>query len=338
MIARTMILLATLIAWSSPQAGTEPVPDAFAPAVVAVRGFMEMAQPDDVATPFVHVSGFFFDERGYLFTAYAPLVDPVRRRLCPRFSVLTEDGRTLPARAWNIYPLLNLAVLTIEPAAGGPYRVLELGRSRPPRVGDPLTALVRGPDGSAVAVEGAVVARSRNTLYGKGLADLVLDVHMPLPDHGFGAALLDARGQVAGLCLPPPVTASPDDLADDEVHALPIMLLQTVQKMIMIYPTFEQPWLGLDTRRASGRGLEVTFVWSDGPAAAADIRVGDRLSHADGERLSAPGDLEQRIRTVGAGRDLAVTLERSDQVHSVTVPIERRPPWAAPWIDRGDSR
>jgi S1-C subfamily serine protease len=232
--------------------------------------------------------------------------------------------------------LLNLIVLVIDGDSAADFPVLDLTSRRPLQVGDHLTALVRATDGSTVRIPGSVTARSRNTLYGKGLDDLVTDVQMALPAHGFGAPLLDEQERVVGLCLPPPITASPAELAEKEVHALPAMLVRNVQKMIMAFPTFEQPWLGLATQRSGGDGLEVAFVWEGGPAAHVDIQVGDRLREAAGEQLTSTTDLQRLLAKIGEGRDLDLEFERAGQVLRRTIRIERRPPWAAPWIESGD--
>jgi len=308
---------------------------AMQPAVVGIQASMRSPENADEFIPYAEVTGFFFDPDGYIFTVYSPFVDPEPRLLCEKFEVTTGSGQILEAQAWNVFPLVNLAILKVN--AENKFPAIPL--SGRPRMNpeDLVTALTAGLDQESI-FQGVVRARGGNSLYGKGLADLLTDIAMEMPTHAYGAPLINQKGEVVGICLAPPDL--PDSVkveapAEPEVHALPVLIMTTMEKMKMVYPPFEQPWLGIETRRGGRPGLVVDFVWSDGPAARADVRVGDILRHPQGARMEDPYDLDLLLRKVGSGSALNFRVVREGQEMTKAILIETRARWAAPWVDLG---
>jgi len=84
------------------------------------------------------------------------------------------------------------------------------------------------------------------------------------------------------------------------------------------------------------RGVLVTNVEPDGPAAKAGLKAGDVIVKVDGEQIRSGRDLRHEIADVGAGDEVAVTVLRDGRALEVKVtaggqrPMRRHPQSTAP--------
>ena len=78
------------------------------------------------------------------------------------------------------------------------------------------------------------------------------------------------------------------------------------------------------------RGLLVSRVDPNRPAAAADLRVGDVVIAADDAPMREPFDLTRAVGRVPAGGTLALTVVRDGREHAITIRPEGEP---ALWLD-----
>jgi membrane-associated protease RseP (regulator of RpoE activity) len=91
----------------------------------------------------------------------------------------------------------------------------------------------------------------------------------------------------------------------------------------------------------SDRGLLVTHVDPDGPAARAGLRVGDVIVTARGEPMRRPFDLMLVVGRVPAGERVDLRIIRNGREQTLTVEPEGEPtPWMDPeywreWFRRG---
>ncbi|UCE85361.1 MAG: PDZ domain-containing protein [Deltaproteobacteria bacterium] len=76
------------------------------------------------------------------------------------------------------------------------------------------------------------------------------------------------------------------------------------------------------------RGILVTRVQSNGPAAAAGVRVGDVLIAVDGEPLAEPHALVRAVGRAPAGAAIELELVRDKRTQRVSVKLAGEPgPW-----------
>ena len=93
---------------------------------------------------------------------------------------------------------------------------------------------------------------------------------------------------------------------------------------------------------AAGKGVLVTSVTEDGPAAKAGVRAGDVITAIDGEAVDSPGDLSRVINRKKEG-DVTLTLIRNKTQQTIRVtPKEGRRFFrhvgpAADWTSHRDS-
>jgi len=84
------------------------------------------------------------------------------------------------------------------------------------------------------------------------------------------------------------------------------------------------PYAGFNLRRTP-EGMEVGTIVADGPAAAAGLRVGDRLVEIDGARVESSGAVGYHVRRRGVGERMTLAYERGGQRAIAEVTLGRRP-------------
>jgi S1-C subfamily serine protease len=327
-------------AFAAPSA-VPPALDSQANAVVAVAGYMA----DDDTTAYARISGFFIETGPLVLTAYKPFVDRPSMRLCPRYRIDIADGRVVTAQMLAVDPILDLAILA--PAAADDYPVAAIEEPAFARPGSEIYRVAwQGSPGEPVAMLGRVLEKPRKTPYTTGFGDMMISFRMQKDPEAVGALLVDQRGKALGLVIVGLVIGDPPTLESepvDERHALPMAMVLSFLRVMLAYPTFELPWLGLIARpqleaeaqetpslRSRRRGLRVDFVWDEGPAARAGIHRGDALLELNGTPLRSLHELERLLAELGTDAKATLVFTRGDRTLEVELRTELRPLWAAP--------
>jgi membrane-associated protease RseP (regulator of RpoE activity) len=84
-----------------------------------------------------------------------------------------------------------------------------------------------------------------------------------------------------------------------------------------------------------GKGVLVTSVTDDGPAAKAGVRAGDVITAVDGEAVDSPGDISRAINSKKEG-DVTLTVIRNKSQQTIRV-TPREGGGFAPMVDRGQT-
>jgi serine protease Do len=90
---------------------------------------------------------------------------------------------------------------------------------------------------------------------------------------------------------------------------------------------YEAGFLGLllervrddDADADAARGVDVRYVYPSSPAAAAEIRAGDRIVRIGETNLSSRDDAVAAMQSVAAGQDVVVEIARDDESKSLTL-------------------
>jgi hypothetical protein len=90
------------------------------------------------------------------------------------------------------------------------------------------------------------------------------------------------------------------------------------------YGDVPRPWLGIQMRPYS-EGVEVTGLSAGGPAAAADIEIGDVVTKIDDQRVTTTDQLLDKIQTMSPGTHVALTLLRHGKQESQRVTLGELP-------------
>ena len=310
-----------------------------APAVVKITGYMHKPGTNKEFSKYNQSSEFFFDNRGYLFTVYSSYVHRMSRRLCEKFEIVLSDGRVVNAGIFAVDPLINLAILKIS--LDNNYPKVDISLQPRINTGEPVVALfAKGFDEKNFYTQGVIKAKNKTSMYGAGLVDLLIDIDLILPDYAYGGPLINEKGEIIGMNMHDLHKFTAADQVDKEGHALPISLVNTNYKMLMAFPTFDQPWLGLSARalnleeaasfyRELGHvnGLLIDFVWPEGPAARSGFRAGDILLGINGKNLRAGYELDRLIFEAGIGTRLECRIFRYGTGITIKKLVsEKRPP------------
>jgi membrane-associated protease RseP (regulator of RpoE activity) len=86
---------------------------------------------------------------------------------------------------------------------------------------------------------------------------------------------------------------------------------------------------------ASGKGVLVTSVSDDGPAAKAGVKAGDVITAVDGEEVDSPGDISRVINHKKEG-EVTLTIIRNKSQQTIRV-TPREGGGLSPVLDRAQS-
>lgn len=198
--------------------------------------------------------------------------------------------------------------------------------SRAPRVGEIVLTLGRpGPSvGAAFGLLSGVGAAWRSPL---GAAiDRYLNVDGSLPPGFAGGALVRSSGAVLGL--------NSRHLSHGGT-TVPASTIRRVVAELLEHGEVKRPWLGVGVQQvalpsdvASGlersRGVLVTALEADSPAAAAGLLVGDTLVALGQDPVSSPDELLLALARAGAGAGVRVHLVRGGKLELLDLEVGER--------------
>ncbi len=240
------------------------------------------------------------------------------------------DGRELDFDVVGHDRLTDLAALRVQ---GGDLQAAELGDAAELRVGQ-LVVAVGNPLGFGGSVSAGVVSalgRSLTTTDGTiaRVVDNVIQTDAALHPGNSGGALADSRGRVVGIntaVVGPGIgqglgLAVPLDATTQQVLAELVRDGRVRRAYLGIagggrpLPPKAAQALGQD------RGVEITSVIADGPAARAGLRPEGIIVAVDGLTVEGMSDLQRLMSAERIGRPVAVSIVRLDgrtDTHTVT--------------------
>jgi putative serine protease PepD len=244
---------------SSPQArsgAVQRVVAGLAPSVVAVR----MARGEDTG----RASGVCVQAGQVVTSAHAlEGADSV--------SVVTADGRTLPAALTASDPATDLALLTVD---GGSMHPAPLGASAGLDVGQQVIGVAASASGRHRWVDvGEIGSFNRAFVWGPESVSVpgLIETNMTAGEEHSGGALVDSRGTIVGILVVPPDSSTAG-------LAIPIDLARDVAAQLRARGSARHGWLGVwatdDTERVGG-GARVQGVVPGSPADDAGLEQGD---------------------------------------------------------------
>ena len=234
--------------------------------------------------------------------------------------VLLYDGRSANAVVVGTDPATDLAVLRVELPH---LRPIELGDSDAARVGDVVLA-IGNPLGFGHSVtQGIVSALGRYGLQRNTYEDYIqTDATIHLGNSG--GALINTRGRLLGintLIYTGNTQASNTATGIGISLAIPVNLAVFVMQDLIDYGEVIRGWLGVSvepigTVPAAGttsQTLGVIAVAADSPAQKAGLRLGDIITHIDGEPVKDGRLTMHRIALLRPGDPVAISVQRNQQ-------------------------
>lgn len=89
-------------------------------------------------------------------------------------------------------------------------------------------------------------------------------------------------------------------------------------------PTGPRPWLGvqMEPAPAGARGVRVSGLSPNGPAAQAGLRVGDVIVSLGGQPVASADDLVARLERTSPGQELVIEVQRADALMPVALRLK----------------
>ncbi|HKH17479.1 MAG TPA: trypsin-like peptidase domain-containing protein [Solirubrobacteraceae bacterium] len=266
-------------------------------------------------------SGFLIDAQGHVVTN-AHVVDG-GSSFTVRFG---EDGDALTAKLIGKDESTDLAVLEIDPKQRpAESRPLELASSSALRPGDVAIA-IGSPFGLSGSVTTGVISALHRTITAPNGFQIegVLQTDAAINPGNSGGPLLDAEGRVIGVNSQ--IAASSARQSSGVGFAVPVDTVNEVVPELIRGGDIERAYLGVSsTLDPDDDGAVVDMITPDGPAAASELRTGDRITAVDGAEVKEPSDLSSAVLKHKPGERVELTVVRDGEQRTIEVELGTRP-------------
>ncbi|HAN46063.1 MAG TPA: serine protease [Cyanobacteria bacterium UBA8156] len=277
-------------------------------------------------------SGFIVNRQGDIITN-AHVVEGA-----DRVTVILRDGRRFTGRVLGKDDLTDIAVVRLDNAQNLPLVTLGSSQNLQPgewaiAIGNPL-----GLDNTVTAGIISALGRSSGDI---GVADKrvrFIQTDAAINPGNSGGPLLDRDGRVIG------VNTAIIRGAQGLGFAIPIETAQRVAQQIVEKGSVARAYLGiqmitlnptvrqeinensdLNIRVTEDRGVLVTGVMPQSPAAAAGMQVGDTIVAIDGQAVTTADAIQQIVEVKAIGETLRLEVKRAGRSVAVSVQTARLP-------------
>ncbi len=236
--------------------------------------------------------------------------------------LVSSDDHVIPADVVGRDTETGFALVqALEPLDVEP---LKLGRSSVVKVGERV--VVAGAGGLEHAIDASIVAKQEFAGYWEYLLDEAIYTTPPHP-HWAGTALISGDGGLVGIGSLYVQQVTPDSTPIDVNMMIPIDLLPPLIDDLVRFGAVNRPsrpWIGMQAAEF-GENLVVVGLTDDGPAEAADIRVGDVVTGVGGNAVESLGDLFRGMWELGeAGVKVPLNIFRNGERMEVGIASEDR--------------
>ncbi len=257
-------------------------------------------------------SGVIVDGRGYVLTNHH-VVDKVQGVVVELF-----DGTTYPGRVIQNDPVMDLAVLKIDPLS--PLAAIEIGTSSDLMIGESVITI-----GNAFGYEntvsvGIVSALHRDvTLSDDQVYRNLIQTDACINPGNSGGPLINIDGELIGINVA--VRAGAQGIG----FALPIDEVKRVAAEMLSTRRLASTWHGLvatDERRGSKHGVVIAEVQPGSPAEASGFKPGDELLRVGTLPVANVLDLERGLFDVRPGQPATVKVRRGGTETALSLDVK----------------
>jgi S1-C subfamily serine protease len=247
-------------------------------------------------------------------------------------TVSVGDGVRMPATLAGRDPSTDLAVLRLDPAAGGssPATVAERGADDTLRVGQIVLALGRpGRDVTASLGLVSAVGGEWRTWHG-GKIDRLVRLDVAVYDGFSGGPLVDGSSHVLGINTSGLSRGAALTIPATTVDHVVSQLLETGRIKrgyagVAVQPVRIAPAAAESLGLTGSGALMAVGVAPGGPADKSGILQGDVLVAVDGARVSDPSDLLSALGPDRVGQRVRVQIIRAGESRTVELTVGERP-------------
>lgn len=269
-------------------------------------------------------SGVIMDGRGFILTANHVVseVDEIR--------VALQDGRLLAAQMVGSDRLTDLAVLRIE---ADNLPVIPQNTDLQPRVGDVVLAIGNPYNLGQTVTQGIVSATGRIGLaersegLGSGYSDFI-QMDAAINEGNSGGALVNSEGNLVGINNASYQSQLTDQGTSGIYFAVPYQLAYRIMQQIISEGRVVRGYIGITAEQhynsiQEARGLLVSAIDPEGPAAEAGIAIGDFIYAIGGEPIQSVNQGLDLVAETRPGEMLEVQFYRDVRPMTAQVQIER---------------
>ncbi len=271
-------------------------------------------------------SGVILSDDGYVVSNYHVVGTATEIR------VVTTDRREYSAQVVLGDKESDIAILRLEEAEDLPF--LQLRDSDHVQVGE-LALAIGNPFGVGQTVSSGIISGLARSGTATGNArGYFIQTDAAINPGNSGGALIDVNGDLIGINTS---ILTRSGGSNGIGFAIPANLVAEFLRQAQGgNDSFVSPWAGMagqhmsaDIAESLGLVIPLGVVISDlhplSPLAAAGLRVGDVVTHVDGDEVNSPAEMKFRMSVAGVGGTSVVTRLRGDERAEVTVALVKAP-------------
>jgi serine protease Do len=284
--------------------------------------FRRAADKDDDSLGFG--CGCIIDPKGVIVTNYHVVED------AELLEVTLSDGRKFTTKDFVSDPKTDLAVVRVQTKADLPS--LQFGDSNEMEIGDRVLA-AGAPFGLSGSVSAGIVSGKKRSLHVNTVEDFVQTDAAINPGNS-GGPLVNLEGKVIGITS---AIKSRNGGFEGVGLAISSNLVADIVNQLLKDGVVRRGYLGVkvkdvDTEEMAQRlglkkprGVQVTRVFEDGPAARAEIVKGDVIVDLAGKSIKDTPDLQSVVAGLPLGKAVTLTIVRDGKSRTVEVVISQEP-------------
>ncbi|HKB54271.1 MAG TPA: trypsin-like peptidase domain-containing protein [Ramlibacter sp.] len=243
--------------------------------------------------------------------------------------VVLNDSRHARGKVIGTDPDTDLAILKISLDR---LPVITLGNSDTLQVGDQVLA-IGNPFGVGQTVTGGIVSALGRNQLGINTFENFIQTDAAINPGNSGGALVDVNGNLMGINT---AIYSRSGGSMGIGFAIPVSTAKLVLDGIVKYGVVRRGWIGVEPADLSpelmetfgvkaDRGVLITGVLQNGPAAQAGIRPGDVVIDVDGKPIGNVSELLSTVAALKPGEPAKFRVSRRDEPLQLTVTPGLRP-------------
>ncbi len=241
--------------------------------------------------------------------------------------VITLDGSKHKAKVVGVDKKTDLAVLRLDDGKKQfPYA--RLGDSDRMQVGDWVLA-VGSPFGLQSTVTAGIISAKARQI-GQGPFDDFLQTDAAINPGNSGGPLVNMQGEVIGINTA--IVAGGSGIG----FAIPANMAKKIYSELLAKGKVSRGWLGVSIQpltpelaksfgAKADKGVLVSDVVPDSPAARAGMQPGDILTEFEGKKMEGPGDLQRAVGLANPGATARVKVWRDQGEKTLELKIGEAP-------------